>query len=409
MKKLPKIFIKLSLVISSVFLALLVAEVSLKITNYQKKEIPWRWTVGISEGEPHQPLFDLHLQRIYALNKNIKNDISNFDPLWSSDEYGFRYNPSHEHNINQNNKKVIVFVGDSFTYGINVEAHKTYPAMVEKKLHKINKDIVVHNAGVLGYGIDQEFLYIRDDIIPNHQPDIIVWSINDNDLFDSNQACLFIGRQSTLKQIPVWLNSLYLQGILLKITPSFLHDSALINLLLYLPMAITHRQRYTIGCTFPEHGQHEGDQAQFSRKIKYFLNELEKITLQKNIKLLITLVPLGEYFDGTILNNNFKFKEYQFLRNPQLFYSFEFIDSNQEIAALLRPNLFASRNNSCSVTLSNNTDNSSSEVLGISTENLAEHLFFDDDDHLNEEGNDLLAEIVSERLEFLYYDILSPR
>ena len=187
MKVLFSIISRIILVVLSFSLAIFLIETGLKITNYQKKELAFRW--AIERKKDIRPLFAIHPQRIYAMNKNIGNSEKYYYPLWASDKYGFRYNPSHKNDISY--KKSIIMVGDSFTFGFKLEdINDAYPARVEKQLRSAGENVIVYNAGIPGYGLDQEFLYIRDELI-NHRPDMLVWNINVNDLFDSNETCLF--------------------------------------------------------------------------------------------------------------------------------------------------------------------------------------------------------------------------
>lgn len=392
-KVLSKIAIRVFLIISSIFLALLVTEISLRIAKYQKKELPWRWVAGREEEVNH--LFALHSQRIYSLNKNVNNSKANYDPIWASDKLGFRYNPDHDDTLDKKSHLSIVMVGDSFTYGHEIEHHETYPAQVEGELKKTNKNVVIHNVGVPGYGLDQEFLYIRDEIIPNHHPDIIVWNINVNDIPDSNEACLFKEKGDVFIQIPAWRNTLYLQGFLLRRTPTFIQNSLLLNVFLNSLKTIIKTERFTIGCT-----SYSLRREQVLKKFKFFLNEVKKISQEEGIEILITLVPFQFYFDEGIKNDNGNFFNYQELKKLLSSSEFKFIDTNQVIAQRIKPRLFAFRNNFNSIAFVNKNY----AILGVSDQDLAQTLFQDDgfkygSRHLNKSGCQFFAKVVAKELE----------
>ena len=42
--------------------------------------------------------------------------------------------------------------------------------------------------GVPGYGVGQTYLYVTEEIIPKYSPDLIVWRLNVNDLWDEKNG-----------------------------------------------------------------------------------------------------------------------------------------------------------------------------------------------------------------------------
>ena len=72
----------------------------------------------------------------------------------------------------------MVFVGDSFTFGLGVEADDAFPCRLARQL-----DAEVFNLGVAGYGTDQEYLAL-EAFAPGLRPDVVVLTYCQNDLFE---------------------------------------------------------------------------------------------------------------------------------------------------------------------------------------------------------------------------------
>ena len=89
---------------------------------------------------------------------------SSRDNLWqkqvSIDENGFRSNGS----VNRPEGRPIVAVGDSFTFGDEVNDDETWPAWLEKTLER-----PVINGGVFGYSFGQSILRAEETSTNNRQ------------------------------------------------------------------------------------------------------------------------------------------------------------------------------------------------------------------------------------------------
>jgi len=83
-------------------------------------------------------------------------------------------------------KKRILVLGDSFTWGYGVNQGETFSDELEKLFE--NK-VEVINAGVTGYGTDQEFLYLVNEGY-KFKPDIVLLVFAFNDLAWDNQAII---------------------------------------------------------------------------------------------------------------------------------------------------------------------------------------------------------------------------
>lgn len=79
----------------------------------------------------------------------------------------------------------VLAVGDSFTYGIYVHNHETYPARLEEHLNQRGgrRRFQVFNAGVPGYTVEDTIAYLRDKGLAL-EPDLVVLGFYTNDIFD---------------------------------------------------------------------------------------------------------------------------------------------------------------------------------------------------------------------------------
>jgi hypothetical protein len=83
----------------------------------------------------------------------------------------------------------ILFIGDSFTWGFDVEAKDRFTEILRQKMPQA--DIV--NAGVPGYGTDQEYLLL-EKIWDAIKPDVVVLMYcSDNDRFDNTTNMRYDG------------------------------------------------------------------------------------------------------------------------------------------------------------------------------------------------------------------------
>jgi len=78
-------------------------------------------------------------------------------------------------------RPVVLFIGDSFVWGVDAEANERFTDLLRPKLPQFQ----IVNAGVSGYGTDQEYLWLRR-IWPSVRPSIVVLVFcTDNDRPDN--------------------------------------------------------------------------------------------------------------------------------------------------------------------------------------------------------------------------------
>jgi len=86
--------------------------------------------------------------------------------------------------------KRIVSLGDSFTIGYEVDADKSFNAILESELNAAGIKAEVLNCGVSGYSNAEECLYAERELF-KYDPDIVMVSFFPNDLVDNIRAGLF--------------------------------------------------------------------------------------------------------------------------------------------------------------------------------------------------------------------------
>jgi lysophospholipase L1-like esterase len=108
-----------------------------------------------------------------------------FDFAYSNNSLGWR--GSREYREDRQVKYRVLFLGDSFTYGIGVNDDQTFAAQVEKLLTADNLSVEVMNAGCPGKGTDYE-VKLFDKVGRKFHPDLTVLCFFCNDFQDNERA-----------------------------------------------------------------------------------------------------------------------------------------------------------------------------------------------------------------------------
>ena len=107
-------------------------------------------------------------------NQNGRFEFQDFSVEVATNSEGLRDN---EHPLTRvPGKKRILLLGDSATWGFGVEQWETFGELLEQR----RPDWEVINAGVSGYGTDQEYLYYKTRGFA-YEPDIVVMVFSGND------------------------------------------------------------------------------------------------------------------------------------------------------------------------------------------------------------------------------------
>jgi hypothetical protein len=321
--------------------------------------------------------YDLSSPRIYKSNPNI--DFNEFD---RTDKYGFRLS-SHFNKLHSSIRKstTMIMIGDSFTYGHMLKPDDAYPAQIEKLFNENGNNMTVFNAGISGYGTDQEYVYIIDELIPKFSPDLIVWNININDIGDSDEECLFKKTYFGFVKFPGWLNSLYMEGF----TKLKINNLILKTKTFQLIYNLIKKRRVTIGCSRPADTPINTLINIYSDKVKYFVSNLHE--KYPNQKIIFVLVPFRDYFqsDNPLRWHNQSGLIYKSMLKIFGNDGYPFIDINPIMLSdnpwLKKPELIKANSNW------------QSYLDNISSEDITNALFFNEDgqdksaSHLNINGN----------------------
>lgn len=130
----------------------------------------WRWKKLHKEGTFVYDNLDIHHEtRGWTLKPNLKNKL-HYAAVINSNHEGIRGSKE-----NHEDKKILFF-GDSFCFGEGVDDDETISYFTEKKFSNTS----VLNLGVHGYGIDQQYLYLKETI-SKYKPALTCFVITDND------------------------------------------------------------------------------------------------------------------------------------------------------------------------------------------------------------------------------------
>jgi len=129
----------------------------------------WRWKRMHKYGKIVYGKIDkYHSERGWALIPNLKNKLHYAATINSNSEgiRGIREKYS---------GGKVLFLGDSFCFGEGVDDHETIPYFFEKNFRNVQSI----NLGIHGYGIDQQYLYLKE-AISKYKPTLVCFVITDN-------------------------------------------------------------------------------------------------------------------------------------------------------------------------------------------------------------------------------------
>lgn len=252
-----------------------------------------------------------------ALFIRLKND--NFFSLSNSRIYGlssgsinnFRLNPKDITPTARSDYKILA-IGDSFTYGHGVNDDETYPVLLEELLKNNGIQVKVDNAGVPGYGPDQEYAYIQELLHHASDYDVILWNINVNDPVDANSACLFRKTPFGYIRFPGNMNLLYHMVSYVRSRNEFVNQSYFLNYFFAALRGFVQRDRFTFGCSklYPDNKEMIHD---YQEKLLYFAQNLQHTFRKEKMptQLVFVLVPhRPDIIPGNATSNTRSYKEF---------------------------------------------------------------------------------------------------
>jgi len=257
-----KLLLKVLISLTSLLFFLIQIEFALRLFKIPRKELVWSKYM-ISEYQPDSLL-------IYRVRPNLNI------PWLTTDSNGFKTD-SH---IRNDVKKVILVIGDSFVWG-NTDFAYTYPQLLENLLSEKGLDFRVINAGVSGYGIDQEYILFNQEF-DEIKPTIVIWNINLNDFLAEYQHSLFVEYKDHFFQIPAILSGKYWAGVFSQLLPQFIYNKSLLtNFILSKVQNIS---------LFQFKSEEEIENWSI-RKAKFLLTKADRKSKENGIKLYLFIVP----------------------------------------------------------------------------------------------------------------------
>ena len=343
----------------SVLQVLILFELGLRVTGYKMENIPFSF---ISRSKVYQLDPDLLYRQRADINSPITGLFTN--------SLGLKIVLTGYSNFRIKNKQIVI-LGDSFVWG-NTPNAETYPNHLQDLIHAKNFNYEVLNAGISGYGTDQEFLFFNKYILPKVKPAYVVWNINYNDVFDNIDRPLFDLKNNKLEKIPKWLNGLYLSAVISNQIPNnFKKNSFAVNWFLN---NISRLKLFRVN----------GDTkiAWSVAKIIQEVKEMQKVAQKNKFRLIIAISPNKAIIDDFPE----KSKETEVINQiKQGLRDVEIVDQNDFFIFFKH-----------GVLTSKNRDN----ILGVSTNS---ELFLDERDqfpidawHPNSLGNYLMAKSIAE-------------
>ncbi len=131
----------------------------------------WYWVKDQRFPKPASRRFDVDRYdptKGWVLIPNLKDKLCFRNKFINTNSRGIRGNAEYQY-ARDNGKLRILFLGDSFTFGLEVSDNETYPSY----LQQMQPDAEVINMGVQGYGHDQMLIYLKEEGI-KYRPDIII-------------------------------------------------------------------------------------------------------------------------------------------------------------------------------------------------------------------------------------------
>lgn len=137
-------------------------------------------------------VYDKFMDYSLGANSFLYRDYNNgYTSVIEVDEFKFSHNGERHKNAllqrkKENNEIRIIFLGGSTTFGTGDSNNsQTYPAQTERIINSLNsndKFFLFINAGVLGYNLRREYIYLKEYLIKLN-PDLIIFLDGDNDAY----------------------------------------------------------------------------------------------------------------------------------------------------------------------------------------------------------------------------------
>lgn len=385
------------LLVLSLGIGLVMCEIGLRLTHYQPR------TIVV---EPEIPLADRFFlpdpELVYRLDYEPFNNP--LPPDVQSRDARLQFRPDYRPNSDLTDRTfVILMLGDSFTYGHGVNNEATMPYQVEKILNEEGYDVNIINAGVPGYGIDQEYTYALR-LLPLIQPDLVVVNAHPTDVHDDNDNCLFKRQGQQWAPVSAQWSFEYLQLRAVTTLPQPILTSHLGNVALS-----SLNERYNPACSLDKT---RFIPAEMIAKSVYLLTDLEQRLTQNHSQLMVTLGAFQAFHDPDLgINTEYLVSLYRQQRQV-LSETFSLVDANLALVAAERSLAFQPLVTPPLSSASTEVASPSGQVAGATTSNRFTEFFnspvveVDSQPghiHLNQVGNSVFAHAIADRIKGTYH------
>ncbi|MBI2653355.1 hypothetical protein HYX02_00950 [Candidatus Woesearchaeota archaeon] len=262
----------------------------------------------------------------YRMTPNFRGKFSRqeFKLEISTNSLGLR---DVEYGEKKNNELRILALGDSFVWGAyGTELNQTFVKILERKLNEKSRSLryQVINAGVPGYGTDQEFLYLKDRGY-KLKPDLILVNLFvGNDFLDNVQSGEMIVKNGALftNKTRIKLGE-KIRTFLLTNSHSYrIMERSMLNLF------GNFIQKYVRGKIQQDDYQAQlflkpvnKDITQQTIKTEEVLKETKLYTNSNNMTFVIVLIPLNYQVDNNLkqifIENNYNQNQQYDMEQPQ--------------------------------------------------------------------------------------------
>jgi len=179
-----------------------------------------------------QELFQLDDELIYSLrpSRERRMETRDFVEHATTNRAGLR---DAEIEPRDRFEKRIVVLGDSMVFGHGVDDDETFPNQLEAIFRDQGRRVDVINAGVKGYGTDNAYKFYTARLERLRlQPDLLIFAIYHNDLYDNIGQPLYTIEHGALAPLDAKKNWIYLLGRIEQKTPRFLRERILYGLVM---------------------------------------------------------------------------------------------------------------------------------------------------------------------------------
>lgn len=260
MKKYNKLVVNILLFIGSIFIFFLLAE------GVTRLVVPGSVKMLLMRE------YDVRLGYRLVPNYEVRHKTPDFDTLIRINSEGLR---DYEHPREKYPEVFrILVLGDSFAFGSGVSMEESYPklleAMLNQNLAEKGQKYEVINAGIDGYGTEQEYLFL-EELGNRYKPDLVIVGLFANDIRDVMDGIPTKKLRTNLKNNFYFLS--YLRGLEILSRKTFAKDSEKILLENY-------QDQYT------------SEFANALRKTKEYLLKIRDFSNSIDARTLIVITPL---------------------------------------------------------------------------------------------------------------------